>query len=129
MPYIEPVIDRKHISRSLTDMPNHDRSPGAGAFIRGLAAILRNVPSGKVKGAFNYFVMRLWLCTFFPNNKVGYTSLSDAIKVFDDMKVECERRLMGPYEDYCIEKNGDLPEFTAILEKMEKADKHGLKEK
>lgn len=106
MPYIEPKSDRQHIEDELTilDIPE-------------LAGILRTVPSGKVKGAFNYFVSRLWLNTFFPNGKLGYTPLSDAIRVFNDMEHEMERRLMDKYEDKAIEKNGDLPEFEKILGK------------
>jgi len=57
----------------------------------------------------------LWLQTFFPEGKLGYTSLSDALGVFPDMEDEMRRRLMHLYEDECIKKNGDLPEFKEIL--------------
>lgn len=29
----------------------------------------------------------------------------------EDAAAEIERRLLGPYEDKCVEKNGDLEEF------------------
>jgi len=116
MPYIASFIDevsgedRAHIDQCLTDFASTD--------FPDLAEIIRTVPSGKIKGAFNYFCCRLWLNTFFPDHKIGYTSLSDAQGVFMDMLLEMNRRLMIPYEDKAIEKNGDLPEITKIKEVM-----------
>lgn len=77
---------------------------------------LQSVPTGKTKGAFNYFVTRLLLETFWrTKGQVGYTSLSDGVRVLRDIANEIERRILNPYEDKAIEKNGDLPEFERLL--------------
>ena len=130
MPYISEE-DRKHIDVHLNDfwdswvrhLMEENLDPelnysNCGLRLKDISKIIREVPSGKVKGAFNYFVTRLWLNTFFPNGEgIGYTSLSDAIAVFVDMEDEMRRRLMQPYEDQAINKNGDLPEMIQINEK------------
>jgi len=115
MPYIDDSYegDRDHIDDAMSEFREQNYSDPIN--IRELARIIKNVPSGKAKGAFNYFVSRLWLQTFFPEGKLGYTSLSDALGVFPDMEDEMRRRLMHLYEDECIKKNGDLPEFKEIL--------------
>lgn len=98
MPYISQE-DREHIESFdyLRDVPYE---------IMGQA--LRSVPSEKTKGAFNYFVTRLWFETFQPK---GYTDTSDAIAVFADIQHELRRRVLDPYEDSVIEKNGDVEGF------------------
>lgn len=118
MPYIAKLVikdddviteaDRRHIDEALAEFQGVD--------IPMIGDILRGVPSGKIKGAYNYFASRVWLNVFFPEGKLGYTSLSDAIGVLPDMEFEFRRRLLAPYEDEAIVKNGDLPEFEAINE-------------
>ena len=59
-------------------------------------------------------VCRLFMLVFVTRKKsVGYTELSDAIAVFGDIQHELRRRLLDPYEDEAIEKNGDVYEFKA----------------
>lgn len=121
MPYISKE-DRLFIDRALlANFNNEDidnletRGESYGmdsATIADLSRIIKGVPSGKVKGAFNYFVSRLF-CHVFETHKAGYTQLSDAIAVLGDMQHEMRRRLLDPYEDKAIEKNGDLEEFNA----------------
>ena len=113
MPYIDKA-DRHHIKDFLDDYSYRlEESSHVRLDIKALSDILRNVPSGKVKGAFNYFVSRLFINVFkvYDEDGIGYTSLSDALAVFTDMDAEIRRRIMEPYEDECISRNGDLPEW------------------
>ena len=116
MPYIDDA-DRKYIDDSFSGWVSRchvlekDNAVGSyGVQIDDIANLIRCVPSGKIKGAFNYFTSRLWSHVF-QVEQLGYTGLSDAIAVFNDMSCETRRRLMDPYEDKCIKKNGDLPEW------------------
>jgi len=46
---------------------------------------------------------------------VSYQNLSDVIAALNDSAEEIRRRLLIPYEDKAIEKNGDLPEYKELL--------------
>ena len=96
MPYISPE-DREHIE-----------SADLGQLIDKLAAALASVPSGKVGGALNYTICRLAIGSLKPK---GYSQLSDMLGHVHSAETEMRRRLLDPYEDECIEKNGDLKEF------------------
>lgn len=104
MPYITQE-DRNYIDQQIISM--YDGT------VNLTATILKNAPSGKVKGAFNYFVMRLFCHTFDVGN-AGYTDLSDSIAVMGDMEHELRRRLLDPYEDKVMKLNGDLPELEIL---------------
>ena len=121
MPYIDDA-DRRHIDGGLErweDAYFVDRDRDAPTLdIEHLADILKSVPSGKKKGAFNYFCSRLFLQTFILPDGVHYTETSNAIDVFGNMKTEWTRRILHPYEDKAIEENGDLPEMKQILEML-----------
>lgn len=77
--------------------------------IEKLAEQIRNVPSGKLKGATNYVITKIVLQAML--GKGGYTEISDCAAVLRDAACEIERRLMGPREDFAILQNGDLPEY------------------
>ena len=110
MPYIHKN-DRQHIEHKLEYADNYGDNE---VTIERIAEILSTVPSGKRKGAFNYFVCRLFMNTFGINNEQsGYTDISDALAVFGDMEHEIRRRVLDKYEDKVIIKNGDVPEFIA----------------
>jgi hypothetical protein len=81
MPYIPPV------NRIALD-----------AIIEGLVNRLREIKARP--GDCNYVVTRIVLESLKPSEGWSYHSLSDA---------EIERRLLGPYEDEAIIKNGDMP--------------------
>jgi hypothetical protein len=68
--------------------------------------------SGCVKGDVNYAVCRLVLGVLKPTGGWRYTSLSNAISVLRDAECELRRRLLDPYEDGAIAKNGDVPEIN-----------------
>lgn len=116
MPYIEKVTDREVIEGKLEDIAIRARvEPTYCPDIEDIAGILRGVPSGKVKGAFNYFVTRLWMRTFLPDvKKAGYTQLSNDLGVFADMDHHLRCALMEPYEKYARLKNGDVPELASF---------------
>lgn len=59
-------------------------------------------------GDLNYVVTRLVLETL---NHDDYHSLSDCVRVLRDAADEIQRRLLGPYEDGAIKRNGDLQAF------------------
>jgi hypothetical protein len=107
MPYIS-TNDRESIEEAL---PHFETSGGFSLRVEDIGDILKSIPSGKIKGAFNYFVTKLWFATFCP---AGYTDMSDALAVFNDMDHEIRRRTMNPYEDVCIQNNGDLEEFESF---------------
>ena len=108
MPYIVPETDREHIGERA---------------IAYLALLARTVPSKKKKGSLNYSVTRLAMQVFEPQ---GYTDTSDMINaILDasdglrDAAIELRRRVMDPYEDKMIKKNGDIPEIEEFLGVME----------
>jgi len=109
VPYISQE-DRQHIDYQLQMLSEAARGDSTFAVsLVDLSRILQTVPSGKVKGAFNYFTSRLFLQTFLHS---GYTETSDSLAVFTDMEAELRRRLMEKIEDGAISKNGDLPELV-----------------
>ena len=109
MPYISKE-DREHIDCKLQLFQHRFLSLKAQLDISDVVRILRDVPSGKTKGALNYFVSRVavGVCC---NKGLSYSTVSDAISALRDAADEIQRRLLGPYEDKAIEKNGDLQEF------------------
>ncbi len=77
--------------------------------IRILIDLLKNINA--VKGDLNYTVTRLVLGALKPETGWNYQSLSDAVGSLQDAADEIKRRLLGPYEDGCISRNGDVLEF------------------
>jgi len=109
MPYISQE-DRDYIDIQLDACAE---APNGEAFqIVEIAEILRNVPSGKVKGAVNYITTRLSLSAMKPESGWSYSSLSEVVGVLRDAADEIQRRLLAPYEDQAILKNGDLIEYA-----------------
>lgn len=69
---------------------------------------LTEIPEEKLLGAANYIITKLVLGILAPQN---YSDMCGVIGTFESAKLECYRRLVGPYEDKAIEKNGDLKEY------------------
>jgi hypothetical protein len=61
-------------------------------------------------GLLNYAVTRLVLRTMCPGTW-SYSTISSAIRILEDAAKEMRRRLLDPYEDKAIQKNGDIPEY------------------
>lgn len=59
-------------------------------------------------GALNYVISELVTKSMRPNIGWDYYSIHRAHGVFQDAASEFYRRVAGPYEDQCIERNGDL---------------------
>ncbi|GMU26223.1 MAG: hypothetical protein AMXMBFR16_11280 [Candidatus Uhrbacteria bacterium] len=97
MPYINPA-SRRELDPKIDDLVDQlFRTSGENP-----------VPKGNV----NYVVTRIALQALEPRGGWTYTSLSDAVAALQDAADEIKRRLLGPYEDTCIERNGDLEEFS-----------------
>jgi hypothetical protein len=92
MPYVPPV------NRVAVDV-----------ILEGLVARLREIKARP--GDCNYVVTRVVLESLKPSEGWSYHSLSDAVRVLKDAAAEIERRLLGPYEDDAILKNGDMQCF------------------
>ena len=60
-----------------------------------------------VAGDLNYIVYSLAL-QYIKIKGSGYNNISDAIKALTGAAHEVERRILDPYEDSVIEKNGDI---------------------
>lgn len=77
--------------------------------IDGLVKRLRSIECRP--GDCNYTVTRIVLEALRPGTGWSYHDLHDAVGLLRDAAAEIERRLMGPYEDTTILKNGDLACF------------------
>lgn len=77
-----------------------------------IAQCIQTVPSGKIGGAFNYFVCRLFMETFDPS---GYTDIAEGLSHLNEAQHEIRRRILAPYEDKAAKKNGDVPEFAQFV--------------
>ena len=62
-------------------------------------------------GVVNYIISSLVAILMKPPMGWTYSSLSKALAVFRDAEAEMRRRLLEPYEDKAIEKNGDIHEY------------------
>jgi hypothetical protein len=101
MPYIKP-----------------ERRAALDTIINGIVTRLRGLDTGDeyseqlIEGPFrgdvNYVITRIVLECL---NKDSYHSLSDCVSVLRDSADEIARRLLGPYEDTAIDKNGDMECF------------------
>lgn len=66
----------------------------------------------KTKGDINYSaclaVIDYWEYLRKTGQKIGYTELSEGIDALLDAAAELRRRILEPYEDGAIERNGDI---------------------
>jgi hypothetical protein len=89
------------------------RRPPLDPIIDGLLKRLREI--GCRKGDINYTVTRIAVEAL---NNDSYHSISDCISVLRDAADEIARRLLGPYEDTAILRNGDLECFQTYYAYM-----------
>jgi hypothetical protein len=72
---------------------------------------------GLTTGELNYLVTRLILASLYGDGpRFGYADLSATVAAVRDAADEFKRRLMGPYEDAMISRNGDL--YAQVLSKV-----------
>jgi len=64
-------------------------------------------------GIVNYVVTRIALKSS-DTGKWSYASISSVIRILEDAAKEMRRRLLDPYEDKAIAKNGDIPEYESF---------------
>ena len=95
MPYIKQDY-RKQIDDKINDL---------------CETVFREISPNAYNGVANYIITRILLNILEPTSGWSYDSLSDVIKTLECSKLEIIRRLLSPYEDKYIEKNGDLEEF------------------
>ncbi len=91
MPYIAPTLREPF------------RNP-----IDELIVAVNELPDTARDGALNYIVTELVTKSLRPSTGWNYYSIHRAHGVFQDAGAEFYRRVAGPYEDRCIERNGDL---------------------
>lgn len=70
------------------------------------------LPANKRLGLVNYIVSRITMGILEPSN---YGEMASAIGTLECAKLEMYRRLIGPYEDEAILKNGDIEEYRRNL--------------
>lgn len=76
-------------------------------------------PKLETKGELNYEVT-LKALKYIKTNGVGYKNISDAIAALQDAADELKRRLLHPYEDAMIKKNGDLDLYKELIEEVKR---------
>ncbi len=65
-------------------------------------------------GELNYLITRLCHAFVERHGTPSYADLNDVVGVLECAKQELYRRLVAPYEDECIQRNGDvLPEYAS----------------
>lgn len=105
MPYVAPNIRQAKLEE-LSSIDHLDD------YIDGIIAIARGaVPDEKLSGLANYIISRITTGVLNPKN---YSEMADVVKTFECAKLEFVRRVMNPYEDAAIAKNGDIPEYEAF---------------
>lgn len=67
----------------------------------------------KKDGDVNYVISRIVAGTFKPDAGWSYETASDGTKAFEAAGTEFYRRVLAPYEDKGIVKNGDIPEYMS----------------
>ena len=72
------------------------------------------------EGVCNYVISRVVAGVMKPEDGWRYKWLNRAHGTFLSAAAEFYRRLVVPYEDECIEKNGDIPEYTNREQKENK---------
>lgn len=63
------------------------------------------------EGVCNYTISRIVAGVMRPATGWRYKWLNRAYGTFLSAAAEFYRRVVGPYEDNCIKKNGDIPEY------------------
>jgi hypothetical protein len=70
-----------------------------------------DLPEQDRDGAVNYCMTEIVTRSLKPDGGWRYRDLQRALGLFYAAAHEFYRRLVAPYEDKCIAKNGDIPEY------------------
>jgi hypothetical protein len=72
---------------------------------------LQKLPEDKREGTANYIISRVVAGGLKPEGGWRYMWLNRAYGTFLSAAAEFNRRVMIPYENKCIKKSGDIPEY------------------
>tara|TARA_Y100000034_G_scaffold80510_1_gene96599 strand:- start:1536 stop:1865 length:330 start_codon:yes stop_codon:yes gene_type:complete len=103
MPYI-PDENREETTRSAGTTLN--------LCIEEIIAHLQSLDDDQKEGTCNYIISRIVAGGLKPPTGWRYMWLARAHQTFLAAAAEFYRRLLGPYEDRAIAKNGDIPEYA-----------------
>jgi carbonic anhydrase len=92
-----------------------ERRAALDTIVDGLVARLRSIDP--TKGDVNYVVTRIALAAL-VQNRVCYSSLSDAVAALRDAADEIAVRVLGHYECEALAANGDVVEFDQIYNEI-----------
>jgi len=107
MPYISREISRHRIAY-------HD-DPLCERVDKLIRFVLEEYESDEFEGVCNYIVSRVVAGVMKPKTGWRYKWLNRAYGTFMAAGAEFYRRLIAPYEDECIKKNGDIPEYDEAI--------------
>src|SRR3972149_3470230 len=82
------------------------------------ATLIREIldlPEDERDGAVNYCISEIFSYSLRPRTGWRYRSLQYAYGVFFAAAAEFYRRLVAPYEDTAIAKNGDVPVYSPLM--------------
>jgi hypothetical protein len=82
-------------------------------------AISALVSEVKVKGDLNYLISELVARLIERDGGMSYTRISNWIDGVHGAERELTRRLLNPYEDMMIRKNGDVETIAKLLDTIE----------
>lgn len=80
-------------------------------YIEDIIDYIQDLPDDQKEGTCNFIVSRIVAGGMKPETGWRYMWMSRAYCVFQAAGAEFYRRLLGPYEDEAIDKNGDIPEY------------------
>lgn len=95
MPYIEPCDREKWSEEEISEL----------------------VSKITTHGELNYIISRI-VAKFLLSNGINYANMNHISGTLDCVKSEFQRRVMGPYEDNKIVKNGDIDEYEEIAKTL-----------
>jgi hypothetical protein len=101
-----------------------DRRTKLDGSVSELISSLREL--GWNEGDLNYAISRLVGAAF--EDEMRYHTAARVTGVLSNVATEFERRLVGPYEETAIEKNGDVPEYARIRARQLDAQRERLRE-
>jgi hypothetical protein len=78
------------------------------------------------EGDLNYSISRVIGAAF--EEEMRYHTAARVIGVLSNVATEFERRLVGPYEDTAIAKNGDVPEYARVEARLVDAQRERMRE-
>lgn len=83
--------------------------------IEQLSEDIRRCGADGIEGNSNYALTRVLMNTFFPTGAFSYRGFNRIMGVLTCVSLEMYRRMVAPYEDQSIVKNGDVPEYRGIM--------------